>query len=201
MDDEFPIEDLSKDVEVVDYKAIGHLIMAWARLDSLLSQLMLHSFGLSLDEGPILIGNMDTKTKIDRLIALYKHYGMENAAESMANLKKAHANHVDVRNALCHYTLVGTRASDHDVLVFSPVKVVPGSIGHMQIMEITGSGISRADKWAVEVGNRLLSITVPLALRRGQRPPEPPSFPRVIDPNRGKSSGKKNQSPRPKRRD
>ena len=64
---DFDLSDLSHDIHQEARDVICDVILSWARLDSLVSQLALLSFGLALDGGTILLGAMDTKAKLDRL--------------------------------------------------------------------------------------------------------------------------------------
>jgi hypothetical protein len=198
----FTIDDLHPDIDQETRYAISDLTIGWARFDSFVSQMVILAFGLSLDNGPILLGNMDTRQKLERLKNLYDHYGMPRAASYAANLKAAHAYWVDVRNTVIHSTLGGTRISAPGVLVFAPVRISRGVLGHVEVIQLHVNGIKRAAEWAFEAGNTLKTVTDRLPTRRSRRPPTLPRFLPRYDPNlekkrRGKQSEQR-KAPRAK---
>jgi hypothetical protein len=114
----FTPDDL-EDLDQSNRDALCDLMLAWARYDSLVTQLMILAFHLTLDGGPILLGNMETRVKLDRLKKLYDHFGMTAASESIGNLRQWHRKYVDVRNTIAHSACAGQRKSDPDYIIFS----------------------------------------------------------------------------------
>ena len=51
---------------------ICRMTINWGLFDSVLTEFTLKAFGASHEEGSILIGNMDTRTKLDRLGVLFR---------------------------------------------------------------------------------------------------------------------------------
>lgn len=175
------------------------LVLAWARLDTLASQWVTAAFGMCTDSGPILLGNMDTKTKLDRLKALCVHHSMTKAAKAISNLQKTYAHYVPLRNAVAHSILSGQRKSDPDVLVFSPFKPAPGKLAHMSVTQAKISAMKHATIFARETGKALSSIQLQLVERPTRHPKELLEFPQFPDPNRQQTRENKRRQrpPRP----
>lgn len=130
---EFSISDVTNDIDQETRDLISDLILAWARYDSLVTHWTFRSFGMGPDEGSILLGNMDTRTKLDRMKALNTHFGITESASSIAALTKLHKIHVEVRNTICHKTCAGHSRSDPDRVIFANAKVYPGMPGKMLV--------------------------------------------------------------------
>lgn len=162
----------------------------------MVTQIMMLAFGLSLDNGPILIGNMDTKQKLDRLKALYEHFSMKRATLYAGNLKAAHSHYVDVRNTVAHSMLAGRRISAPNVLVFSSLRIQKKALGHVEVIQIHLEGIRRATTRANDAAQRLRKVADRLPAKRSRRPAALAKFPPLIDPNRQKKRGEKRRRPR-----
>lgn len=131
---DFTLDDLEPDISPSGRDIICDVVLSWARLDSLVSQLVLTAFGLAVDGGTILLGQMDTRTKLDRLKRLYDHHGMTDAAQSISNLRAWHKKHVDVRNTIAHHTCAGSWRSDPSMIVFAPRPIFAAPIYAVQSM-------------------------------------------------------------------
>ena len=68
------------------------VILAWAKLDSSLSLWLVSTLGLQLDDGAILVENMDLENKLNRLKRLFAHRGMTPVVTRIASLKKDRGN-------------------------------------------------------------------------------------------------------------
>lgn len=134
-DPRFEPENLNPTIGIPARKAMVDLILAWASYDSLVSQWAIVSFGLPLDAGSILVGNMDTRNKLERLETLYRHHGLSGAL-SIKALRKEHGKHVEIRNRVCHAHCAGRFKSDPDWIVFAPVKDFRGEPGQMLVEAI-----------------------------------------------------------------
>lgn len=134
--------------------AIADLVLSWARFDALMSQMIILAFDLDLDVGAILIGNMDTRAKFDRIIKLYEHFGMPGA-QKFKELKVLHAKHVDLRNTICHAGCGGTLKSDPARIVFAPVRIMKGETGSMMIEVVHLDSIRAAAVFAQKNGDQL----------------------------------------------
>lgn len=158
------IRDLPDDVTIV----IADLILQWARMDGLVSQWVITVFGMRLDTGAILLGNMDTRAKLDRLKKLYAHHELSAAAE-IGKLMKAHAEHVDVRNLVAHAACGGVRRSDPDRLIFAPVRAHQGKVGHMNVDLVHIEQIRAATSFACGAANDLMKLLAYLDERHTER--------------------------------
>jgi hypothetical protein len=191
----FTLEDLEYDISPTAREVICDVILSWARLDSLVSQLTLLAFGLAIDGGTILLGSMDTKTKLDRLKKLYDHHGMFDAAQSIANLRAWHKEFVDIRNTIAHHTCAGSWKSDPSIIVFAPVRAFQGTLNQVEIAHVPLADMIRAARFASSAADALKINVEPLTARNAIPPPEPPAFQPPNPPSPQKSGGK-GQAPR-----
>ena len=176
------------------------LILQWARYDGLISQWLLYAYGLSIDGGSILLGNMDTRTKLERLKGLYEHHGMTAAVGRIAELQKAHLSLVGIRNLIAHAGCGGMDADKPWMAVFAPVKAHKGSPGLMISESIGFSAMQTAERFAREMANQLYEFTNPLLVRLSEPPPEPPEFLGGPRPKpRKKRESKRKRQPRSSR--
>lgn len=163
-DPRFDLENLDPNISHEARDAICDLILAWASYDSLVSQWIIVSFALPMDAGAILVGNMDTRTKLDRLEYLYRHQGM-SGADAIQSLRKDHLSHVSVRNNICHSHCAGSFKSDPKRIVFAPVKTVKGEPGHMLFEAVHLDQITEATAFALDAC-RFLNRLVEAALEQ-----------------------------------
>ena len=147
------IRELSDDVKI----QIADLILQWARMDGLVSQWVIRVFGMGLDTGAILLGNMDTRTKLERIKKLSAHHKLA-ATERIADLLKLHAGHVDVRNLLAHAVCGGVRKSDPNRLIFAPVRQLQGKVGHMIVDLVHVDQIIAATNFARGAADELVEL-------------------------------------------
>ena len=179
--DEFQIALCTHTIDNESQMLIAQLVLAWARYDSLVTQWTYRSFNMSADEGSIFIGNMDTKTKLDRLKALYKHFGITESVERITEIAKNSKIHADVRNTICHKSCGGHSKNDPDRLIFSNGKIYPQLPGKMmvelihldQIRDAIGFASSTADGISAQV-DALIALQEEWT---AQHPAGPPSSP------------------------
>lgn len=178
---EFNISDVSGEIDGETITLIAKLVLAWARYDSLVTQWTYRTFGMKADEGSIFIGNMDTKTKLDRLKVLFKHYGDASSAENVTELSKLTKIHADVRNAICHKSCGGHSKSDPDRLVFSNGKIYPQMPGRMMVELINLDQIQDAITFAQTNADIISELLDALIAQqegsRGQPPGNPQTSP------------------------
>ena len=175
---------------------IAQLVLCWANFETSLTQFLLVAFGASLDEGSILVGTMDTRTKLDRLHLLYKHHGMTDAATNIRNLIALHKHFVGVRNAVAHSVCIGHFVERPDYLMFSAGRLDHGNKG---LISGTGYSLNRmrqASDFALRAGGLLMERAGQLRRRRSKPPPEPPSF-RIQSRPTPRKKGKGKQGRRP----
>jgi hypothetical protein len=193
---DFTLDDLEPDISAIARDIICDVVLSWARLDSLVSQLVLTAFGLAIDGGTILLGQMDTRTKLDRLKRLYDHHGMTDAAQSISNLRSWHKRHVDVRNAIAHHTCAGSWKSDPSMIVFAPVRARQGVLNQVEIEHIPIAYMVAATDFAVKISDALMGVVEQLPSRSALQPPEPPAFLPPDPPSPQKSNAKEPSQPR-----
>jgi len=133
---------------------IADVVLAWARFDALMSQLLSVVFGLDLDTGAILFGSMGTPAKFTKIIKIYKHHGLSGAAK-MKELQTLYLEHVDLRNSICHAACAGTLRSDPEKIVFAPVRAVHGTPGNMTIEVHHVDSIRAAAQFADRNGDEI----------------------------------------------
>jgi hypothetical protein len=193
-------ENLTFNLDSNSREAILDLVLAWGRYDGLISQWLLHAFGLSLDSGSILLGNMDTRTKLDRLKGLYQHHGMKSAVANIAKLQKAHLEYVDIRNLIAHSGCAGQVKSHPWMVAFAPVKTTKGLLDTMIIEAVSVTRMHNAERWAQETSDALFTFIQMCQPRSAPLPPEPPVFPGVIHSNPQNLSERKRGQPRARKR-
>ncbi len=82
----FDIDDLDRTLSDQDRLVMAETILAWADLDTGISRLILLTFNLEHDAGSILLGNMDLKTKVEKIKMLHEHHGSSAGAAKFAKL-------------------------------------------------------------------------------------------------------------------
>ncbi|MBC8036975.1 MAG: hypothetical protein H7X89_07145 [Rhizobiales bacterium] len=165
-DPRFAVENLNRKINQAARNSICELVLAWASYDSLVSQWIIVSFALPLDAGSILIGNMDTRTKLERLEALYRHHGISGAT-SIKALRTEHRDHVGIRNRVCHAHCAGSFRSDPKRIVFAPVKDVRGEPGQMLVEAIHVDQMRAAAAFATNAAKNINRLVDAALERRG----------------------------------
>ncbi len=112
-------------------------------------------FGLESDAGSILIGNMDLKTKVERIKALYEQYGNSVGKNAMGRLITAMREFSFSRNAIAHRKCVGKLISQPTRLVFLSTKHIKGQSDSFEMLAIDHSEMTASAKFA-----RDASVTV-----------------------------------------
>jgi hypothetical protein len=163
----FNPDDLEKVIEQDVRDEMLDVILSWARFDTFVSKWVSLAFGTQPDAAVILMGNMDTKNKLDKLKTLYEHFGFAEGAESLNRLRKAHGEHVDVRNAIAHSSCVGRMKSDKQRIVFSSMKRVKGDLGKALVESIHTDQMRAATNFALKacanIEKIIAAIDEPLA--------------------------------------
>jgi len=163
----FPIDDLDPNLTQEARDVICDLTLAWASYDTMISYWMILTFGLEMDVGSILLGNMDTKSKLDRMKLLCDHLGFKGSVDSIARLQKSHLEFVEARNALMHRRCIGmTHNDDCERLVFTSVKHIRRDIGNFELLAFDLNMFKTATNFANEAVDKIMKITKPLALKR-----------------------------------
>jgi hypothetical protein len=108
---------------------IADLVLAWAAFDSSLLELIVTAFEMPHDRGRIILGNMDMRTRLQRLKSLFTHLKREELAGVPATAAKDTEFFVHPRNVVCHTNYFGTLESDENQFVFGPYKTHIGYQG------------------------------------------------------------------------
>jgi hypothetical protein len=193
--EQFSVSDISNNLDEETRGVMLDLILSWARYDGLISQWVLLAYGLTPDAGSLLLGNMDTRTKLDRLKALYEHHSMQEGVARIAALQKGHAHYVDIRNAIAHSACGGQNTSEPKRVLFAPVKTIKGQLGKMLMEQIHIDLMREAAKFAGDAGDKLLGFTDALLMRRSPPPPEPPELAPGFRPSPQRKGGNKRPTP------
>lgn len=101
---------------------IADLVINWARFDSAVgawNAAILNSYGLPYDLASIMTGNLDTKTRIERIKQIAKHYDMNEEANGIASMLRHYEVHVEIRNAVVHQNLLGI-FEEKSLVYFAP---------------------------------------------------------------------------------
>jgi hypothetical protein len=196
---EFSLDNLDRTIDAETREAIAELILMWARYDSLMSQWVIFEFGMDTDSGPILLGNMDTRTRLDRLKRLYEHHSLKRSAKVIDLVQKKHQANAEIRNTVAHTLCAGRWKSDPSMLVFAPVKPFKGSVGQMLVQHVPLQALRDSAKFAEEAGDKLAPITEALVARQSRRMSEPLEFPDFPDPSPHTKRRNKSRQPRPTR--
>jgi hypothetical protein len=145
------------------------VILAWARFDTFISKWISVAFGTSPDATVILMGNMDTRNKLERLKSLYAHFGFTSEADRIEALKKAHAEHVNVRNTIAHVSCVGQVAGEPDKVVFTAVRRVKNQPGYTFVevihLEQMVAAVGFALRACEDIGNIVDELKTSIAER------------------------------------
>jgi hypothetical protein len=158
----FDLDDLERVLSDQDKLVMAETILAWADLDTGISRLIFLIFGISEDGGSILIGNMDLKTKAERIKMLYDHAGNERGSASFNRLINAMKKHSFSRNAIAHRKCIGKLISKPTMLVFMSSKHVKGQANQFEMLCIDHSEIVGSAKFAreaaVKIGDMIIAI-------------------------------------------
>lgn len=161
--EEFRGEGLYRTISQEARDAICDLTLGWGHLDTMVTHLFALSFSLDMDIASILVGNMETKTKLERLRSLLDHLGLKSRADDVHKLNKAHLNHSKIRNIVTHHYCVGM--VENDTLVFTSWKHIQGDPGTFEIVKINVPRIRNAASFANKAEEEIKAM-----IRRSELP-------------------------------
>jgi hypothetical protein len=160
--DPFDHDDLDRVLTNKDRLIMVETILSWADLDTGLSRLILLIFGLDDDAGSILIGNMDLKTKAEKIKILYDHRQMKKDTESLTSLISGMKTFSACRNAIAHRKVIGRLKSVPTRIVFLSAKHIKRSPGQFEMLAIDHSEMiasaAFASNAAITVGKMITSL-------------------------------------------
>lgn len=154
----FDLNRLEPEIDQAARDAMLDVILAFARLDTFISRWMAGAFGTTPDATVILMGNMDTRNKLDKLKALYQHFGRKEGAAMVEALTKAHGNHVPIRNTIAHVACVGRIKDAPDKIAFSAVKRVKDTPGYTFVDVLSLGQMRDASAFAMDACDGLVSV-------------------------------------------
>jgi hypothetical protein len=103
---------------------ITDLVLAWAEFDASLLYLVIVAYNIRDDVARILLGNMDFRTRVERVKTLADRCGAEDLKKAMATINKEMPHFLQARNTVCHNHYVGhfpdRFLGKHLQLVFGP---------------------------------------------------------------------------------
>lgn len=155
---DFSLEDVDPNITESMRLHIADLILRWAAFDTAISYWMVQSFGLPMDASSILLGNMDTRTKLDKLFKLHQHFSHPGTA-AIGRLRKQHEKHVEARNIVAHQRCAGHLKSDPDYMVFHSIRHVAGALGEFEIVCVPLDVMRLSTFWAGKAEQGVRSIT------------------------------------------
>lgn len=108
--------DLSGDLSAEAEDQIRSLMRCWPLLESSATDWLIYEAGMDHAVGRIVLGNMELKTKLERLKAIHKHRKNKKDLSDITALIKDHRQHSDVRNIVAHCPVLGMGADGDSVL-------------------------------------------------------------------------------------
>lgn len=106
--------------------AINILVRTWPYFDHVLTEWLILLAEMQQDIGRILIGQMETKTKLDKLKAISKHLGHDADVKTIARISKSHVHFSKIRNAVAHCPILGMNPDHPMEILFVESRFVKG---------------------------------------------------------------------------
>ncbi len=150
-------ENLTPALSAEAREAICTLITTSAMLEIALTEWLTRLVGMDSDIGPLLIGRMDNRAKIDKLKEIYAHLNNKGAVRSLKWLSKNAKIHSDVRNTVIHNICCGVK-NDGNTLQFLTFLPVRGDRRHQVVKTLTFTQIWAASRVALLAAGKIRSI-------------------------------------------
>jgi hypothetical protein len=144
----FDPDDLERVVTDADRLIMAETILAWADLDTGISRLIVLVFGLEDDAGSILIGNMDLKTKVEKIKMLNDHHGRLKSAASLGRLITAMRTFSESRKVVAHRKCIGRLISAPTRLVFLSARHIKKLPGQFEMLCVDHSELVASAEFA-----------------------------------------------------
>ena len=158
----FDIADLDQAISDKDRLVMAETILAWADLETGISRLILLVFGLKDDAGSILVGNMDLKTKVEKIKILYEHHSQSRGAASFAKLANGIKKYAVCRNIVAHRKCIGSLISEPTRVVFLSAKHVKNVPGQFEMICVDQSELIASAEFARNAAVKVHSMIVGL---------------------------------------
>lgn len=98
--------------------AVGHVTIAWSRLDSIITQWLATETQADYAVTYVLIGRLELRAKLDKLTSLFKLTGETKKRKFVADLRERLRPVIETRNLITHSLCVGIPKSDERHLVY-----------------------------------------------------------------------------------
>jgi hypothetical protein len=146
---EFDATDVDDSPSAELRELIVDLMLAWPKLELGLTYWIAFALGVRASECSIILGAMDTRSKIDKLKALYAHRNHDDLAELLKVISKEHREFSDVRNTIAHAMLMGTSKTKARAAYFLTTRAVPDEYGFMFVRRFDFDSFKEAREFAI----------------------------------------------------
>lgn len=138
-------------------KSILLLMRSWPFYELALTEWLSVETGMQPDIARIMIGNMDTRNKLDKLVELHKHRNLTKQSQTVELIKKGDRNHSKTRNTVVHCPLMGAHKSNPETLSFLTSKFVKGRPDVVKANRVKLGSILAAAQFANAVSDQILA--------------------------------------------
>lgn len=138
-------------------EAFANLIIVWSKYENALTDWIATAFEMRFDATRIMVGNMETRNKIDKLIAIYKHNGNSSEVDRLRDLRTKDKEFSDIRNTIIHCSYMGyQRRPDGDhILFYATNKVIAEDEPKIKVrfvsVRLIHATIAFARRWAKKI--------------------------------------------------
>lgn len=108
--------DLSSELSAEAEEQIRSLMRCWPLLELGATDWLIFEAGMDHAIGRIILGNMELKTKLERLKAIHAHRKKKKDLADVTAIIKDHRKHSEVRNVVAHCPVLGMGADGDSVL-------------------------------------------------------------------------------------
>lgn len=163
---------INPDLPPVAENAISVLVLTWPHFDHILTEWLILLTEMQQDIGRILIGKMETNTKLDRLKAISKHLGHDADVKTITRISKSHEHFSKIRNTIAHCPILGMNPDRPLEILFVESRFVRGRRDLVDVSSIRLERITAAAEFATKT-----AATIMRALSQAQ-PTKFPLLPR-----------------------
>jgi hypothetical protein len=140
-------------------EAILFLIRTWPLFEIALTDWLIALTRMDREIGVLMVGRMDTGSKINRLKEIYAHLGDKNQVQWLKNLDKSAKRYTSIRNTVVHTMYMGHRADPNKPeecqLIFSTHRPVRGRRKSIDAVIVTPSDIKKTAGFALRVVQKI----------------------------------------------
>lgn len=130
--------------------AMADVVLAFASLDTNLSNWMVEAFQMRSDRAALLLQNMSISTKYQKLMKLFDHESDTAMVKFLRIARGQLEGHTEVRNMICHAECIGILREARNVIAFVPLNYIPGAPDMLRIELRSIEKIQAATHWAHE---------------------------------------------------